>query len=637
MATSDQVQSLYIAYFGRPADSEGLKYWTADTETPLTTIADGFAATAEYKAAVAGQSDAQVINSFYNNLFNRNAEVEGLNFWLNEIALGKTTVQNVGVVIGQEAVNASPANSDTDCISNKFTAASQWTTDTAATTEGIIAYSGTEGIEAGVNYMNSWGATAPTEAESQAAVDALVADNSTGDTLDLSVLRDIADEAGYTKLSGQAIVSTSGFKLDGQSQTVNGTNLSITDGDVLADSSTSDSDILNVTLTNNTLDTAVASRFSNLEDVRFVLASFDGRTAAGVGADMQNGMAITGATSITVSGSVDNNRNATLDASTTGASTINFSAITGGAASAAVVTAGNGGVTYTGWSGSDNFTGGTGADTVNLGAGDNTFTNAGAGGGADTITVEDAGGSNAIAVTGSGTTTINASVTGVTATITSATTSTVDASGSTAVITINGGVGVDTIDGGSANDVITTGDGATNAVDGNGGNDAITGGSGRDDLSGDAGNDTITGGTGADSLSGGTGIDDFTAIAGQSVVLTAETVTEAAVAATETITFGNGLDIITDFNAGANGDTVDTVAAPITGIGVNMTGDTSAASYFLSGAFVAGTGVFTIAADGTGADTLIFNGDAGANLTAINSFTLLQNVDSDNLVAGNFT
>ena len=59
--------------------------------------------------------------------------------------------------------------------------------------------------------------------------------------------------------------------------------------------------------------------------------------------------------------------------------------------------------------------------------------------------------------------------------------------------------------------------------------------------------------------------------------------------------------------------------------------------FFLSGAFSGTT--FTIAADGTGADTLVFENETTAandDLDTVNNMLLLSGVDSDDLTATTF-
>ena len=82
------VQRLYVAYFNRPADPAGLQAWelqlgtTAATQAQLTTLANtGFSGSAEYAALYAGQSNAQIVNNLYLNLFGRSAEAAGLLHW----------------------------------------------------------------------------------------------------------------------------------------------------------------------------------------------------------------------------------------------------------------------------------------------------------------------------------------------------------------------------------------------------------------------------------------------------------------------------------------------------------------------------------------------------------------------------
>ena len=189
-------------------------------------------------------------------------------------------------------------------------------------------------------------------------------------------------------------------------------------------------------------------------------------------------------------------------------------------------------------------------------------------------------------------------------------------------------------------------------VSGGTGADTIVGTTGKDVISGGAGADPITGGTGADTITGGTGSDPFVHAQGDSIAATVVTdaTTSAAIAATvalaagDSITFGSGVDVYKDFTAGAvasGGDTLNTTTAGLPTTMIGVAHDTLAAAddlLFVSGAFVTATGVFTIAADGTGADTLIIDLDQGTSddIDGTTNAVVLVGVDSDDLVAANF-
>ncbi|TFW21173.1 DUF4214 domain-containing protein [Duganella callida] len=92
------VQSIYIGFFGRPADAKGLQFWTqvfSDRNLPLTlpeliagytsnpqisSTLDGFTYSQEFADLYAGDS-IRLINALYLRAFNRQAESSGLNFW----------------------------------------------------------------------------------------------------------------------------------------------------------------------------------------------------------------------------------------------------------------------------------------------------------------------------------------------------------------------------------------------------------------------------------------------------------------------------------------------------------------------------------------------------------------------------
>jgi len=177
----------------------------------------------------------------------------------------------------------------------------------------------------------------------------------------------------------------------------------------------------------------------------------------------------------------------------------------------------------------------------------------------------------------------------------------------------------------------------------------FTGGSGADTFNGGTGDDVYNAGGGNNTLDGGGGDDTYNLAdggtdtvaqnTGDSTAVTAETITEAAVAVGETLTFGNGIDVINGFTAGAGGDIVNmtNAGAPTTIVGSNQLADDSGTTFFASGAFVLSTGVFTIAADGTGADTLLITGLNGNDLATAADGVVLVGVDSSDIVAANIT
>ena len=235
--------------------------------------------------------------------------------------------------------------------------------------------------------------------------------------------------------------------------------------------------------------------------------------------------------------------------------------------------------------------------------------------------------------------------------------------GGAAKDTITGAAGNDTIQAGEGNNIldgingantITAGDGH-NTITGGAGVDTVTVGNGFNIIDTEDGNDVITVGTGGNAITGGLGADAITAGTtaagvvntyvqglGDSVSDSANTTT-GTIAATQTVTFGAGVDVITGFDA-LGGDTIDTDAAAgaaVTLIGQDEATLTDNKNHFASGAYDANTGVFTIAADGTGADTMIMSTDAidaGVDeVLATNVSTIiLVGVDSDDLSAATF-
>lgn len=83
---------LYIAYFNRSPDIEGLMYWFKELNSgnmTLSQVSSSFTQQPEYSAAYpAGSSNREFIAQIYQNLFDRTPDTEGWNYWENELNNG---------------------------------------------------------------------------------------------------------------------------------------------------------------------------------------------------------------------------------------------------------------------------------------------------------------------------------------------------------------------------------------------------------------------------------------------------------------------------------------------------------------------------------------------------------------------
>lgn len=176
------IQGVYVALFGRPADPTGLAYFNSVTNNgaDLTQIGD-LASTQEYQDRFAGQTPAQIVNSIYQSLFNRNAEVAGLTFFVNGLVTGEFSINDIAIRILDGA-----QGTDRTVVDTKVAAADLYT-DALDTTEEIIAYSGNAAAAAGRAFLQPVSTTVPDQAAVDAAVAAMVGPGGVpGDTFTLT-------------------------------------------------------------------------------------------------------------------------------------------------------------------------------------------------------------------------------------------------------------------------------------------------------------------------------------------------------------------------------------------------------------------------------------------------------------------
>ena len=158
--TTAQIQNAYVAFFNRPADVEGLNYWLAYTGNSAELL-NTFAQSAEYKSLYSGMNNTQLVNAVYQNLFGHAPDIEGLNYWVNQLTQGKLAIGNIA-----DAINKGAQGTDATIITNKVAAAGAFTTALDTTAE-VVAYAsvnstGLAAVKAWLAAVTSDAATVPT-------------------------------------------------------------------------------------------------------------------------------------------------------------------------------------------------------------------------------------------------------------------------------------------------------------------------------------------------------------------------------------------------------------------------------------------------------------------------------------------
>lgn len=149
-ANLNLAQQLYVAYYGRPADPKGLTYWADQIEAKsVENVVNAFGTSEEFDARFGDQTNEQLVNNLYNQMFGRNAELEGLNYYSEQLASGESTLAEIALDIANGA-----QNEDATALSNKVAVADAFTTD-IDTTEEVLAYQGTDAAQAARDFLST--------------------------------------------------------------------------------------------------------------------------------------------------------------------------------------------------------------------------------------------------------------------------------------------------------------------------------------------------------------------------------------------------------------------------------------------------------------------------------------------------
>ncbi len=92
------VQKSYISYYGRPGDPAGIDYWACrmdDEGGNLSNIIDAFGVSAEFTDRYGTLSNSELIDSIYRQMFNRDPDAAGKQWYLDELTSGRMNLQTI--------------------------------------------------------------------------------------------------------------------------------------------------------------------------------------------------------------------------------------------------------------------------------------------------------------------------------------------------------------------------------------------------------------------------------------------------------------------------------------------------------------------------------------------------------------
>lgn len=174
------IQGIYVALFGRPADPAGLAFFNEATGNGANLNAIGdLAATDEYQDRFDGLTNNEIITQIYQDLFGRDPEAAGLEFFVAALNNGTLNINNIAIAILDGA-----QGDDAAVVANKVAAADAFTAALDTELE-IGAYKGDAAAQIARNLLSGITAdedTIPDADAIAAAVEEVVARTTEGTT-----------------------------------------------------------------------------------------------------------------------------------------------------------------------------------------------------------------------------------------------------------------------------------------------------------------------------------------------------------------------------------------------------------------------------------------------------------------------
>jgi hypothetical protein len=170
-----ELHRLYLAYFGRPADAGGIDFyldphsnWTIFSDGAEVTV--GFSQSPESQALYGPEFGVEQIRMIYRNLFGREAEQDGIDYWLAKVQSGE--IQPAGAAY---AILVGARNEDLLAVNNKLAMCQEFFA-AMGSPEGRDAYAGDEAALLARGFIDAVGADPATLERARADLQAKVAE-----------------------------------------------------------------------------------------------------------------------------------------------------------------------------------------------------------------------------------------------------------------------------------------------------------------------------------------------------------------------------------------------------------------------------------------------------------------------------
>ncbi|SOC52844.1 protein of unknown function [Chromohalobacter canadensis] len=135
----NDVQLMYVGFYGRPGEPSGVDYWAEEVDQndgDLSSIAAAFGNSSEFTGRYGDLNDVDLVNNLYQQLFNRDAEPSGIEYWTGELDEGNVSLGNIVVSL----INGAQGE-DASSVVNKLVAANYYTRNVLDSSEAVENYS----------------------------------------------------------------------------------------------------------------------------------------------------------------------------------------------------------------------------------------------------------------------------------------------------------------------------------------------------------------------------------------------------------------------------------------------------------------------------------------------------------------